>query len=154
MEPFGGSVERLCEVDITKLLGWARTVPYETWPQQARLADGQLRPSMLTVGLIADSVVNTVMAHFPGCGERDRLLSVVMPMHFIDPHRDDKGPDWLCRIHVPLETNTAAVMLMNDGAHHMSVGSAYKVNITPLHAVANNGSTPRLHFMFDVVRRG
>lgn len=152
MEAYAGTVERLCDVDIARLLGWASSVPYEEWPQQHRLADGKIRPSMLVVGEEADDVVATVMCYFPGCGERDRLLSVVMPGHSIEPHCDDKGPDWICRIHVPLETNRKAVIIMHDGEHHMRVGGAYKVNVLPEHSVRNDGKTPRLHFMFDVVR--
>lgn len=152
MEPYAGTVEWLCAVEIARLLVWAKSIPYEDWPQQHRLADGMLRPSMLNVGAEADDIVATVMPFFPGCGERDRLLSVVMPGHTIEPHCDDKGPEWLCRIHVPLETNPGAVMTMHDGDHHMPVGGAYKVNVLPEHWVRNDGRTPRLHFMWDVVR--
>lgn len=150
MERFGGTVERLCDIDVAELLVWARSIPLEDWPHYQ--VHGGMRPSMLNVGSATDEVVGKVMSHFPHCRDRDRLLSVVLPGHAIDPHCDDKGPEWRCRIHVPLETNPGAVTSMGGVDYHMSVGGAYKMNVRSEHAVRNDGATQRLHFMFDAIQ--
>ena len=151
MEQFAGTVERLCAIDTAELLAWARSIPLEDWPHyQSR--DG-MRPSMLNVrSVAAGKVVAAIMQHFPDCRDRDQLLSIVLPGHDIDLHRDDKGPEWRCRIHVPLETNEGAVTSMGGVDYHMRVGGVYKMNIRGEHAVRNDGKTARLHFMFDVIQ--
>jgi aspartyl/asparaginyl beta-hydroxylase (cupin superfamily) len=79
-----------------------------------------------------------------------RMLSVVMPGHAIDEHRDEQPPEWVTRIHVPLATNPLAVMVVDGQPEHLPVGWAYLIDTRALHAIRNRGSTPRIHFMFDV----
>jgi len=89
----------------------------------------------------------------------NHMLSVVMPGHSIDPHPDLMGPGWQTRVHVPLTTNPSAVMrfpndtsrLMSAGREwNLQVGEAYLVDVSHVHEVRNGGTTPRVHFMFDV----
>src|SRR5258708_523358 len=77
------------------LIAWIATIPFELWPQQHRLADGQIRPSMQAdlewegFGSIAEPAVDEVLQrHFPGCVAYQRMLSAVMPGHSIPPHCD------------------------------------------------------------------
>jgi aspartyl/asparaginyl beta-hydroxylase len=84
----------------------------------------------------------------------NRMLSVVMPNHVIDPHVDAQPLEWITRVHVPLVTNEQAVTITNNKRYHLEVGKAYLVNTRIEHAVRNDGTTPRIHFMFDVRREG
>lgn len=82
--------------------------------------------------------------------ERNRLLSVVMPGAFIEPHTDELGDDWVTRIHVPLLTNPDAMFISGDAVHRMAAGFSYEINTRERHAVWNAGTTPRVHLMFDL----
>lgn len=151
MQRFTGTCESFADIDVDDLVHWITAISFSEWPQQWKV-DEQLRPAMVT------------SHEWHGFGKRGLpvilaltelptyqwMLSVVMPGHFIDPHKDAQAPYWRARIHVPLTTNRRAVMIMDDGEHHMVVGKAYKVNTMATHALANRGETPRIHFMFDV----
>lgn len=146
-------------VDATALTTWITSIPFEEWPQQHRLADGQIRPAMQTdlawhgFGDIAYPVVNAVMQeHFPGCVAYQRMLSVVMPGHSIPPHCDEQAKSWICRVHVPLTSNEASRFIVGGEDHVLAHGIAYRVNTRVEHAVTNDGEKPRIHFMFDVGR--
>ena len=68
-------------------------------------------------------------------------------------HQDMQPTEWVTRVHIPLVTNPHAVATMDDGYHQMLVGKAYLFNTLVTHAVANGGTTPRIHLVFDVKRR-
>lgn len=78
------------------------------------------------------------------------MLSVVVPGHSIEPHKDQQAPAWVCRVHVPLTTSDRSAFIVGGEAHTLAVGMAYLVNTLVEHAVTNDGATPRTHFMFDV----
>lgn len=156
MQRFAGSCEPLSAIDASGLATWIGGIAFEDWPQQHRLADGGVRPSMVTdpgwhgFGPIADPVVAALMTLFPGCEAHQRMLSVVMPGHFIEPHCDWQAPNWICRVHVPLTTNERSLFIVGGQAHALTLGVAYRVNTEAEHSVTNDGETPRTHFMFDV----
>jgi aspartyl/asparaginyl beta-hydroxylase (cupin superfamily) len=79
------------------------------------------------------------------------MLTVVMPGHSIPPHVDEQPEAWLARIHVPLTTNDESRFIVGGEHHHMDIGSAYLVNTTVEHAVRNDGGTPRIHLMWDLL---
>ena len=101
-------------------------------------------------GVVCAPVVSELMANFHGCIVYQRMLSVVMPGNYIEPHRDQQAPYWLCRVHVPLHTNEQSDFIVDGKSHRMDVGMAYRVNTLAEHSVFNNGNSPRTHFMFDV----
>jgi len=101
-------------------------------------------------GTLCEPVVSDVMVHFPGCTVYQRMLSVVMPGNYIEPHRDQQAPYWLCRVHVPLATNDRSDFIVDGQSHHMEVGKAYRVNTLAEHSVINDGDSPRVHLMWDV----
>lgn len=143
-------------VDIAPAAAWLAAIPWEEWPQQHRLADGGIRPAMVTdlewhgFGVIVEPITAAVLEHFPGARAFQQMLSVVMPGHAIEPHRDHQAPYWLSRIHVPLTSNDEAWFIVNGVRHRLEPWFAYKINTEAEHAVVNDGSTPRVHFMFDV----
>ena len=101
-------------------------------------------------GKATQYLVDEVMTLFPGCITLQRMLGCIMPGHSIPAHKDYQCEEWLCRVHVPLTTCPEAVMIMDDGPHHLDVGNCYRINTEATHALANNGETPRIHLMFDI----
>jgi hypothetical protein len=152
---FTSGVEYIGPVNAGPMATWVSGVPYEDWPQQHRLPDGKVRPAMITdvawrgYGVAATNTMSQLVTYSP---EKHRcpMVSVVMPGHNIPEHRDLQDPNWIYRIHVPLQTNPDSKFIVDGVEHHMEVGSAYRVNTLAPHAVVNNGDTPRVHFMFDV----
>jgi hypothetical protein len=146
------NIQELGDVDVTKMVKWIKAIPFEDWPQQRPLDDGQLRPSMVTdlswhdFGKQAEPIVRELGYD----GSYQWMLSVVMPGHFIEAHKDQQPDYWKYRVHVPLVTNPKAVTHISNKDHHLEVGKAYRLNTAALHAVDNPGKTPRIHFMFDV----
>lgn len=156
MRRFAGGCELIAPVDVDDLAGWVLAIPFEEWPQQHRLGDGNIRPAMVTDlawhGFgeeIADCVAD-LMHHFPRCVSYQKMLSVVMPGHAIAPHHDGQSKSWLCRVHVPLTTNDRSLFIVSGQSFNLSPGFAYRVNTEAEHSVTNDGDTPRIHFMFDV----
>lgn len=153
---FTGACDLITSVDVADLVSWIGAIDFTDWPQQGRLADGLIRPSMVTdpewfgFGKKAEPVVAQVMTHFPDGSAYLRMLSVVMPGHSIEPHRDSQAPYWQCRVHVPLATNEHSAFIVAGERFALEVGKAYRVNTEAEHSVENDGDTPRIHFMFDV----
>jgi hypothetical protein len=147
---FDGTVEWLAEVDASGMTAWILGIPFSRWPQNpgrpAMIAD----PNWHWFGAVAKPVVDELMAYFPGGEAYQLYVSAVLPGHSIAPHKDEQGHDWLCRVHVPLTTNERSEFWVDNDCHHMEPGSAYRVNTLKVHAVINQGATPRIHFMFDV----
>lgn len=143
-------------VDIAPAVLWLAAIPFEDWPQQHRLADQRLRPAMVTdldwhgFGATVAPIVDRIIERFPGGAAFQLMLSAVMPGHSIPPHRDGQAPYWVCRVHVPLTSNDKAWFVTGGHAHRLRPGFAYKIDTQAEHAVANDGDTPRVHFMFDV----
>lgn len=153
IERFDRSCEPFAAVSVADLVSWIGGIPFQDWPQQRR---DELRPAMVNdlswhgFGTMAAPIVAELMQSFPGCEAHQPMLSVVMPGHAIEPHTDQQPPAWRCRVHVPLTTNGNSRFVVGGMAHRMHVGTAYRVNTEAEHAVTNDGTTPRVHFMFDV----
>lgn len=163
LQRFRGTCEPLGLVDVIHLHQWIVGIDFAKWPQQHRLADGKIRPAMVTdlgwhgFGAETDPLVKELVAeYFPGCVAYNRMLSVVMPGAGIDAHRDVHPQEWICRVHVPLATNPDAELYIRlarrdpMGTHNLDVGRAYKINTEAMHCIYNGGETPRIHLMFDV----
>jgi hypothetical protein len=154
---FDGSVVRLGAVNVTDVRTWIDAIPFEAWPQQTPNSDGALRPAMVNdrawhnFGAITDRLVVDVLSNMTSGGvELQRLLSVVMPGHVIDPHVDKVSLRWWGRIHVPLTSAPESRFIVAGRAQHLAPGWAYLVNVTKEHSVVNAGATPRIHLMVDV----
>lgn len=153
MSRFAGTVELLGPVEVADIVDWIAAIPFEDWPQQTPIDDG-LRPAMVkdpTWHGFAHAVAG-VLGQSPAVGRvTNVMLTVVMPGHSISPHIDEQPPHWLGRVHVPLTTNDESRFIVGAEHHHMEVGSAYLVNTEAEHSVANDGATPRIHLMWDVM---
>lgn len=154
---FTGTVEWLGSAHVDGMVEWITSIPFKEWPQQKPI-DEQLRPSMITdltwhdFGHVARPIVGQLTPYFPANALTTQwMLSVVMPGHSIEPHRDTQAPSWMCRVHVPLTSNDQSSFVVEGAAHRLWVGEAYKVNTEAEHSVSNYGAIPRIHFMFDVM---
>lgn len=172
------AARHLMAVDASSMVEWIAAIPFEEWPQQTRLSDGRLRPAMVNSTLwpfqpgrrwslafamaevVSDIHANDFFWKDGPVGFENHMLSVVMPGHSIPPHADQQSPDWITRVHVPLLTNPRAFLDFPGelesrlyGPRHLEAGKAYLVDVTRVHGVRNEGETPRVHFMFDVLGR-
>lgn len=153
---FRGSVEALGPVPSAPVAAWLSEIPFEAWPQQSRLADGQIRPAMVNSQdwwgsrAITAPLVAAVLSLVPGARAGQQLISVVMPGHSIPEHVDAQAPDWWARVHVPLATNAESRFVVDGVPRHLEEGVAYLVNTERPHAVTNDGLTPRVHWMVDL----
>jgi hypothetical protein len=151
---FSGGVERFTTVDARQMTDWIQSIPLTEWPQQTIVPGEQ--PAMVTdpawhgFGAQFGPIVHEVMETLPGLSSYQYMLSVVMPGREIAPHKDQQADYWLFRVHVPLTCNDQSFFICNGKPHHMAPGFAYKVNTLAEHAVTNDGTTPRIHLMWDV----
>jgi hypothetical protein len=135
----------ICDVDISGVeipaSGW-NTPAYPDKPQRI------FEP-------VCRAVLATVLAHFPGCTARDTMLSRMRPGQVHGFHVDQQTTDtWVTRVHVPLVTNPGAWMRFDGhGFVHFEVGSAYTFDTNIRHQFGNDGTTDRVHLIFDVVRK-
>jgi hypothetical protein len=57
------------------------------------------------------------------------------------------------RVHVPLYTNDDSVQIFENRNYHLNIGYAYEINNRIMHSAANNGQTPRIHIILDLLLR-
>ncbi len=156
MERYTGSCEALCEVDPSALVEWIASIPLEDWPQQERMRPDYPYPAMVSnpewhgFHEVVEPIVAELMAHFPDGWADHKMISIVMPGQSVEPHDDIQSESWRVRVHVPLVSNTKAVMTIGGKKHKLKVGKAYLVNTEVEHSLANEGDEPRIHFFFDV----
>lgn len=144
-ERFTGTIEEFASVDVGRLADWLAAWPQATWR-------GMADPAWNDVYLFFPPIVAGLAPHFPGCGASGVGLFLLAPGQEHPPHQDEQPPRWVTRVHVPVITNPKAIAITEDGAIHMAVGKAYKFNTLATHAVRNDGATPRVHLVFDVLR--
>lgn len=155
---FKGTCELLAELDSAELMAvidWVTAIPLSLWPRQSNPGEPIVpaMPSNLSwqgFGAATDRLVASVLSLFPRGIELQRMLGCIVPGFSIPSHQDWQCEQWLCRVHIPLTSNPRAVMVMDDGSHHMDVGKCYRINTEAKHALVNDGYVARIHLMFDV----
>ena len=149
------SIGFLSMVDVRGAVEWIEHIPFTDWPQQHRLDDGNIRPAMVKdvgwygFGEVVQPMIDALSA--PGTHADNLMLSAVMPGHSIPAHADVRAAHALYRIHVPLLTNAKACFIIEGQPYQLKVGRAYRINTEAEHSVVNDGVTPRVHFMFDLI---
>ncbi len=69
----------------------------------------------------------------------------------IDRHVDGAGSNlYTHKIHIPIQSNPGAKIIINDQAFHLEEGEAYEVNNLAPHSVENRGDADRIHLIFEV----
>ncbi|WP_447727352.1 aspartyl/asparaginyl beta-hydroxylase domain-containing protein [Sphingomonas koreensis] len=81
-----------------------------------------------------------------------RLMRLT-PGSVIKPHRDhDLAAEWgVARIHIPITTNPDVEFLLNGTPLAMAPGEAWYLRLADEHAVANRGTTDRVHLVIDCI---
>lgn len=78
------------------------------------------------------------------------MLARMAPGGVIKPHRDaNPAAKWPHKIHVPLLTNEKVTFFVEGVGYHFAEGEAVEVNNMGVHAVANEGTTDRIHLIFE-----
>lgn len=67
----------------------------------------------------------------------------------ISGHYDGEASHYIHKIHVPLITNEKALFRVGRKEIHLPVGEIFEVNNKRNHAVRNNGTTDRIHLIFE-----
>jgi hypothetical protein len=79
------------------------------------------------------------------------MLARLAAGHSIDSHVDGERSNPLVhKIHVPIQTNSKALLTVAGEAFHLREGIAYEVNNLVPHSVINGGDSDRLHLIFEV----
>lgn len=114
----------------------------------------QLVPSQSKSVLInaISPLINLILEKMPDYkivrGELVNLLPGVSLVPHIDIywfHRESK------RIHIPILTNTNAVLTFENRPYHLNVGKVYEINNRIIHSGHNNGTTDRVHLILDLM---
>ena len=160
-------------VDTSAILAWYNTpYPIETWPVISR---APVPPAIRAVtlppyigpirmagvddwewnGLVyaAEPLVQQLMEHFPDCGWHKPWLSACMPGFGVGFHEDRQPENFVTRIHCPIITNDRARMNVSGTRYYPKVGMSYQIDTRKMHGVQNDGKDPRIHFIFDVMRK-
>ncbi|QIK95599.1 aspartyl/asparaginyl beta-hydroxylase domain-containing protein [Sphingomonas sp. HDW15A] len=120
-----------------------------------RLSDwrtGRDRPLMEEWRPLLEPVLTSATANYGYArGDYPRIMLANMsPGGIIHPHRDtNASAKWPHKIHVPLTTNEKVTFFVGGEGYHFAEGEAVEVNNMGLHAVANEGETPRIHLIFE-----
>lgn len=67
----------------------------------------------------------------------------------ITGHSDGEASHYIHKIHVPLITNDKARFRVGRQEMHMPVGEMFEVNNKRIHAASNDGTTDRIHLIFE-----
>jgi hypothetical protein len=78
------------------------------------------------------------------------MLARMAPGGVIHPHQDaNPAAKWPHKIHVPIQTNVDVDFFVDGVHYHFPEGNAVEVNNMAEHAVANRGTTDRIHLIFE-----
>lgn len=78
------------------------------------------------------------------------MLARMAPGGVIHPHVDaNLAARWPHKIHIPILTNPQVKFFVDPEWHHFDAGYAYEVNNLGRHAVKNEGTTERIHLIFE-----
>lgn len=78
-----------------------------------------------------------------------RLMSLE-PGQSVEEHRDGCGlPRGWVRLHLPITTNSEAVIVLADREHRWQPGELWYADFGGLHSVRNNGTQARVHLVID-----
>ena len=175
------SIRHLGKIDIAALRAAVLAIPEEQWDAEnadkpnrfqaldatrhilfrfpERLSDwrtGQDRPLMNDWRSLLEPVLTQATESLGYArGDYPRIMLANMaPCGVIHPHRDtNASAKWPHKIHVPLTTNDKVRFFIEGKDYHFPEGEAVEVNNMGLHAVTNEGDTPRIHLIFEYYDR-
>lgn len=135
--------------------------------QEAALKDGRLcllpylisKPEQLissqnrsilisSVTPLIDLILEKIQGHKIIRGELVNLLKGASLIPHIDIywfHRESR------RIHIPIITNSDAILTFENRNYHLKLGKVYDINNRILHSGVNGGSSDRIHLILDMM---
>lgn len=108
---------------------------------------------------LSEPIFEVVESVCPGFDIFYAEINYIKPDNIIKPHKDNgegiEGKHWYLggskRVHVPLLTNEYSIMHCAGMSKHLPVGSIYEFHNNLTHYVTNDGVTPRIHLVLDLV---
>jgi hypothetical protein len=98
------------------------------------------------------SYLRDVLAGFDCPIQTARLMRLAPGSRILEHSDHDLAAEnGVARIHVPISTNPQVEFLLNREAVVMGSGSAWYLRLADPHSVTNNGTTDRIHLVFDCV---
>lgn len=150
----------LCPVDVAAAVAWlADNRPPFPEPSTPDKPQRVWNLPLAITQPIVDTVLLALRApHVTINMATDALcLSRMLPGQNHGLHVDIQRSDSVTRVHVPLTTNPGCWMqwevdsVLGDRVH-FEVGHAYSFDTLQRHAFGNDGTTERVHLLFDVLR--
>lgn len=119
--------------------------PHRTDPGGAGLEDFADTPWLAMAPYLAKTI-----AAIPAPVRSVRLMALGSGAK-VDEHRDSKfGFQYgTLRLHVPIETNPGAVVVIDGVPRHWTAGQLWFGDFSRPHYVANSGNRPRIHMVID-----
>jgi hypothetical protein len=119
-------------------------VPLYTDPNRTDFADTEAMQSC--------TAVPALLATIPGRLEAVRFLRLAAGSAILE-HRDAglRVEDGVFRLHIPVRTNPEVEFRVGDRLVHMAEGECWYVNFDLPHALANHGTSDRVHLVVDGV---
>jgi len=122
---------------VSDLSDWRRSYDGPLWAEWRR----HLEPVLAT----ATASYGYARGAFPRV-----MLARMAPGGTIHPHRDrNPAARWPHKIHIPIQTNEDVTFYVDGTGYHFPEGDVVEVNNMGRHAVANRGSTDRIHLIFE-----
>ena len=122
---------------ITNQLDWRESADWPLWQEWRDRLLPVMEQATRRYGYVRAVYPRVMLARLASGGE-------------ILPHMDNNpAAQWPHKIHVPLLTNPQVGFRIGDTIHHLPEGEAVEVNNLGLHAVRNDGSTDRIHLIFE-----
>ena len=122
---------------VSNFKDWRQSYSRPIWDEWKALLEPVLRDATAAYGYEHGEFPRVMLARMPAGG-------------VIQPHRDaNQAAKWPHKIHVPLLTNDQVSFVIEGKSYHFAEGEAVEVNNMGVHAVANRGSTDRIHLIFE-----
>ncbi|MGE0045531.1 MAG: aspartyl/asparaginyl beta-hydroxylase domain-containing protein [Hyphomonadaceae bacterium] len=122
---------------VTNFRDWRGSHDRPRWPEWRHLLEPVLAKAVEPYGYAR--------------GEYPRVMLARMhPGGVIKPHRDaNPAAKWPHKIHIPIFTNDKVTFYVDGVGYHFAEGEAVEVNNMGVHAVTNEGTTDRIHLIFE-----
>jgi len=100
----------------------------------------------------AQPIIDIINALYPNHFWVHGEYSCLPPEGVIKFHLDEGWFHGIChRIHIPIITNKNCIMFWEHERFHFPAGEMYEINNKAMHSVINEGQTPRVHLIFDII---
>jgi hypothetical protein len=126
---------------VSEIMGWQLGQPFEP---TFRLKDQELW-----------KMIEPIIGHYEKKhdGKMGKAAFLRLPGNKTVYQHHDEG-DYLGlvhRHHIAIQTNEDAIFLIDKEEKHMKSGDCWEINNGRFHGVTNNGTTDRIHLLFDIM---